>query len=103
MPTGKQNTFANRTVPDAVIISLRDDQPVNLVGAFEDPVKGGEGGYINESVKKLVDQQNIITEFANKPVWTIGCGKALEAYMPISNLEDSLKMLEQKIAEKTVN
>ncbi|APE38299.1 type I-E CRISPR-associated protein Cas7/Cse4/CasC [Nocardia mangyaensis] len=38
MPTGKQNTFANRTLPDAVVISVRTDQPVNLVTAFESPV-----------------------------------------------------------------
>ncbi|MFF2396321.1 type I-E CRISPR-associated protein Cas7/Cse4/CasC [Nocardia sp. NPDC058114] len=39
MPTGKQNTFANRTLPDAVVISVRTDQPVNLVTAFESPVE----------------------------------------------------------------
>jgi CRISPR system Cascade subunit CasC len=39
MPTGKQNTFANRTLPAAVVIRLRDDQPVNLVGAFETAVE----------------------------------------------------------------
>ncbi|MCP2297595.1 CRISPR-associated protein, Cse4 family [Nocardia amikacinitolerans] len=38
MPTGKQNTFANRTLPDAVVVSVRTDQPVNLVTAFESPV-----------------------------------------------------------------
>jgi CRISPR system Cascade subunit CasC len=39
MPTGKQNTFANRTLPDAVAVTIRHDQPVNLVGAFEDAVE----------------------------------------------------------------
>ncbi|WP_375001938.1 type I-E CRISPR-associated protein Cas7/Cse4/CasC [Aeromicrobium sp. CTD01-1L150] len=39
MPTGKQNTFAHRTLPHAVVATLRPDQPVNLVGAFEDPVE----------------------------------------------------------------
>lgn len=38
MPTGKQNTFANRTLPDAVYITVRKDQPLNLCGAFERPV-----------------------------------------------------------------
>ena len=38
MPTGKQNTFANRTLPNVVAVSLRDDQPINLVTAFERPV-----------------------------------------------------------------
>lgn len=35
MPTGKMNTFANRTRPDLVLVQVRDDQPVNLSGAFE--------------------------------------------------------------------
>ena len=35
MPTGKENTFANRTFPDAVYVTIRMDQPVNLCGAFE--------------------------------------------------------------------
>ncbi|MFI9410163.1 type I-E CRISPR-associated protein Cas7/Cse4/CasC [Nocardia gamkensis] len=39
MPSGKQNTFANRTLPDAVVFSVRTDQPVNLVTAFEEPVE----------------------------------------------------------------
>ncbi|HEY5857199.1 MAG TPA: type I-E CRISPR-associated protein Cas7/Cse4/CasC [Aldersonia sp.] len=42
MPTGKQNTFANRTLPDAVVVQIRVRQPVNLVGAFEDPVEATE-------------------------------------------------------------
>ena len=38
MPTGKQNTFANRTLPNVVAVSLRDDQPINLATAFERPI-----------------------------------------------------------------
>ena len=38
MPTGKQNTFANRTLPNVVAISLRNGQPINLATAFERPV-----------------------------------------------------------------
>lgn len=44
MPTGKQNTFGNRTVPDAVVVMVRDGQPVNLVGAFEEPVPPSDEG-----------------------------------------------------------
>ena len=39
MPSGHQNSFAHRTLPDAVVAVVRDDQPVNLVSAFEDPVR----------------------------------------------------------------
>lgn len=54
MPTGKQNTFANRTLPDAVVVSVRQDQPVSLVGAFEEPVPAGQG-YVRESAKRMVE------------------------------------------------
>ena len=40
MPTGKQNTFANRTLPHAVVAMVRKDQPVNLAVAFENAVTG---------------------------------------------------------------
>jgi CRISPR system Cascade subunit CasC len=43
MPTGKQNTFANRTLPDAVLVQVRDDQPVNYVGAFEEAIVSTTG------------------------------------------------------------
>jgi CRISPR system Cascade subunit CasC len=54
MPTGKQNTFANRTVPDAVVIQLRDDQPINLVGAFEDVVEADGHGFVRPAAQRLV-------------------------------------------------
>ena len=54
MPTGKQNTFANRTLPEAVYVAIRSDQPVSLVQAFEKPVMAKHGqGYSQESIKKL--------------------------------------------------
>ena len=39
MPAGKQNTFANRTLPSYIVVSLREKQPINAVSAFEMPVK----------------------------------------------------------------
>jgi CRISPR system Cascade subunit CasC len=39
MPTGHQNSFANRTLPSAVLVTIRHDQSVNLVGAFENAIK----------------------------------------------------------------
>ena len=54
MPTGKINTFANRTLPSAVMVTIREDQPINLVGAFEKPVKSGDNGYVDASCKALV-------------------------------------------------
>ncbi|MEV0810313.1 type I-E CRISPR-associated protein Cas7/Cse4/CasC [Micromonospora sp. NPDC050200] len=43
MPTGHQNTFAHRTVPSVVSYVVRADQPVNLVSAFESPIRSRDG------------------------------------------------------------
>ncbi len=43
MPTGHQNSFAHRTTPSLVSVVVRDDQPVNLVSAFEEPVRSSNG------------------------------------------------------------
>ena len=54
MPTGKQNTFANRTVPETVVVTVREDQPVSLVGAFEEAVPANAArGYVARSVEAL--------------------------------------------------
>lgn len=49
MPTGKQNTFANRTLPSYVLISLRDEQPINAVSAFEEPIRPSAGKSVSRS------------------------------------------------------
>lgn len=53
MPTGKQNTFANRTRPGVVLVEVREDQPVNLSGAFEDPIRS-DGGILPLAAGELV-------------------------------------------------
>lgn len=62
MPAGKRATFANNTRPDFVMLTIRDDQPVSHVGAFEKPVRS-ETGIIAESCASLLrhrQQQDIL-------------------------------------------
>lgn len=57
MPSGKQNTFANRTLPEAVVVLVRDRQPINLVGAFETPVHESERlGRVKRACDALRDE-----------------------------------------------
>lgn len=75
MPTGKQNTFANRTLPNMVYVTVREDQPVNLAGAFERPVTAGNKGYVEESVAALMRYaQGIYEDFTAAPskAWVVG-------------------------------
>ncbi|CRK59253.1 CRISPR-associated protein, Cse4 family [Alloactinosynnema sp. L-07] len=82
MPTGKQNTFANRTLPDAVLLVVRETQPINLVGAFEDPVRDGEkGGRIPAAIARLAAHAAELHEaFDETPVtaWAIGGGERVD-------------------------
>lgn len=52
MPAGHQNSFAHRTPPSLVAVAVRADQPVNLVSAFEDPVRP-TAGIAAESATRL--------------------------------------------------
>ncbi|GLZ38735.1 type I-E CRISPR-associated protein Cas7/Cse4/CasC [Actinokineospora sp. NBRC 105648] len=82
MPSGKQNTFANRTLPDAVLVVARETQPVNLVGAFEEAVGEGEkGGRITASIHRLATHARDLHEaFDETPLhtWAFGVGERIE-------------------------
>lgn len=63
MPTGKQNTFANRTLPEAVIVSVRDDRPVSWVNAFETPVsQNAERGLREQTARQLAEEATAIDD-----------------------------------------
>ena len=53
LPNGKQNTFANNTLPELVYVTIRDTRSVSLVNAFEEPVRVRDG----ESRRALAAQR----------------------------------------------
>jgi CRISPR system Cascade subunit CasC len=81
MPTGKQNTFANRTLPDAVLVVARESQSINLVGAFEEAVTDQDhGGRISVSIQRLAEHARELHEaFDEHPVeaWSFGPGQRI--------------------------
>lgn len=98
MPTGKQNTFANRTLPDLVYVTVRKDQPVNLAGAFERPVSPGQEGYVNKSIKALFTYaESVYENYVSEPcqAWVIGGSTDLPAQKV--NLKGLLSQLEDTI------
>ncbi|NLK58933.1 MAG: type I-E CRISPR-associated protein Cas7/Cse4/CasC [Tissierellia bacterium] len=70
MPTGKANTFANQTLPQALLVSIRTDRPVNLVSAFEEPMRSRDG-YGKESIQKLLAEYEKVEKFVAKPALTL--------------------------------
>lgn len=69
MPTGKINSFANQTLPQAVVVSLRSDRPINLVSAFEEPIKS-ENGYVDKSIQKLFAEYVKYEKILDRPIFT---------------------------------
>ncbi len=78
MPSGKVNTFANNTLPDGVVITLRGDQPVSWVGAFETPVRPGQaGGYTKAAAEAMIEWARSIEEaygVSAVQAWSFGIG-----------------------------
>ena len=100
MPTGKQNTFANRTLPDAVYVTIREDQPVNLCGAFERAVRKSTEGYAEPSKSALqAYAQQLYQSFAEAPAKSFTVGTGLEALAPAQPLNTMLDALEEAVKE----
>ncbi|MDD4772944.1 MAG: type I-E CRISPR-associated protein Cas7/Cse4/CasC [Eubacteriales bacterium] len=100
MPTGKQNAFANGTPPYAVMVALRRDQPVNLVGAFETPVKEGQGGYLKKTAETLKQYtQTVYDTFYAKPehVFITAMDNSLDGLGEVSDFSELLKKTEQAV------
>lgn len=70
MPTGKSNTFANQTIPSLLMINIRDDRPVNLVTAYENPVISRTGN-LKPSIQRLFDEVKKTEKFVKAPVKTL--------------------------------
>lgn len=100
MPTGKQNSFANRTLPDAVYVTLRKDQPVNLCGAFEKPVRKSADGYAEPSKAALKQYaQQMYATFAEAPARSFVVGTDLDELAQPMPLKTMLAALETAVKE----
>ncbi|MDU2072947.1 MAG: type I-E CRISPR-associated protein Cas7/Cse4/CasC [Cutibacterium avidum] len=100
MPTGKQNTFANNTLPDAVVVQIRKGRSASFVGAFEDAITSTTGGFVEASCKALASYAHDCEEaFLGAPVasFVTRVGTRTEAVsdmgtaMPIDELVSSMR------------
>ena len=97
MPTGKQNTFANRTLPDAVYVTIREDQPVNLCGAFERAVGRSAEGYAEPSKKALQVYAQKLYATYGAPAQGFVVGTGLEQLGEAQPLHTMLEALEAAV------
>ncbi|WP_243342561.1 type I-E CRISPR-associated protein Cas7/Cse4/CasC [Anaerococcus sp. AGMB09787] len=103
LPTGKVKSFANQTLPQLVLVSLREDRPVNLVSAYEEPVKSKEG-YVEKSIGKLFEEYAKVEKFVDKPIYTAFVSteqfdQENKEILEKDSLRDLLADIEGKLAE----
>lgn len=103
MPTGKQNTFANRTLPDGVLVTLRKDQPINFAGAFERPVQSGRNndqGFVQGSATALTAQaKNIYGNWLGEPVRSFVVGDVMSELGDPIPMKEMISTLRENISE----
>lgn len=110
MPTGKQNTFANRTLPDAVVIIVRDTQSINLVGAYEEAITDHEpAGRIATAIQRLAEHGRDLHEaFDQQPIaaWSVGVGERatpLAAIAERATLDTAIAALGSLVAQRVTD
>lgn len=99
MPTGKQNSFANRTLPNAVLVSVRAQQPINPVGAFEAPVRPSDNDSIaHRAAVRLGERVRSIEEAYDMPAqkaWNIVDADPVAELDGVSDRVDLATMVSQ--------
>lgn len=99
MPTGKQNSYANRTVPEAVIVSVRDDRPISLVNAFEEPVEATtRRSRRQEAAARLAQEAKTITETYSAPAvrtWVLALEDLREVLGDLGDSATKNQLIEQ--------
>ncbi len=107
MPTGKENSYANRVLPCLVYVTIRSDLPLNLVGAFENAVQSN-AGYEEESIRRLEKQaKNMYGLLADQPVRSfVTCTHDINGILgenePLSKLLSDVGVAVQQLLEDEV-
>ena len=88
MPAGRQNSFGHRTMPGLVTVAVRGDQPVNLVTAFEEPVRPDGYGIERRSAERLARELQRGTD-----LWGLAPLSITSTYRPASDPDTALTPL----------
>ena len=105
MPTGKQNSYANRTLPETCIVAFRDNQPINAVEAFERPVAAEHDQPISQVAgRRLVAELRRIQDaYDEQPVraWAISTDLSTQDLAPVAE-SVGLKDLTSQVDAETM-
>lgn len=97
LPTGRINTFAHNTVPDAVLVKVRSARPISYVAAFEEPCRADPetGGHLAQACQALADYipqiEAAYGDDQQTPAWLLRVGKNTS---PLIGLGEELPLRE---------
>lgn len=98
MPSGKQNTFANNTLPEVVVVSLREDRPVSWVNAFEEPVPADVvRGRRREAARKLAAEATSLDRMydtAPRRIWVLSLAELADSLAELGDATTRSAMLD---------
>ena len=102
MPTGKVNSFANQTLPQLLLLEIREDRPVNFVNAFENPIKSRDG-YVSESIHRLFETEKNVNQFSELPINSyyviVGDENIDTNSVKLGNMKELLTRMEGNLSE----
>lgn len=88
MPTGKRNTFANKTLPSFVLATVRTDLPINFAAAFENAMSPTDG-LTKRSVEALLGEAaSVYSAFDAAPATSYAISTAA-----MSSLDDAVEVV----------
>lgn len=90
MPTGSINGYANVTLPEYVMITLREDMPVSFAPAFIKTVSSDD--YEEEAENKLLEYEKKVASGYGEP--------AVKLSLKDHSLNEILDMIEKEIEER---
>lgn len=103
IPGGKQNSFAHGTPPDAIVVSIRDRQSVNRVGAFERAVTANHVQSAAEALAKYAAR--VDAKFGTTPArsWAVALNEhaiAVEELGEAVGIDDLVARLGETVTER---
>ena len=106
MPSGKQNSFAARTLPEAVIVTVRNDRPISYVNAFEKAITEVEGRRVAAARALASEAKNIEEAYGYEPVasYVLALGDLKEELAGLGesvSLKGLLESLEAQLTDLT--
>ena len=82
-------------------LTIREDQPVNLCGAFERAVPASLEGYVEPSKRRLVEYaQQMYQTYADAPSEALTIGAGLEQLAQSMPMKAALSALEDAVRQR---